>query len=108
MLAINGDYIVKPVNSSYDFMVNIGAFQMHSLEGFTKGGIKDARGFLYGKIALNGSLNDRNIDGKINFDNTAFNVRALNNVFKIDKAAIAIINNKGIEFQNFVIRDTAE
>lgn len=107
-VSVNGDYIVKPVNSSYDFNVDIAAFQMHSLEGFTKGGIKDARGFLYGKIALNGSLNNRNIDGKISFDNTAFNISALNNVFKIDKASIAIINNKGIEFQNFAIRDTAE
>lgn len=107
-VSINGNYIVKPANSSYNFMVNIAAFQMHSLEGFTKGSIKDARGFLYGKIALNGSLNNPNIDGKINFDNTAFNVSAFNNVFKIDKASIAVINNKGIEFQNFVIRDTTQ
>jgi translocation and assembly module TamB len=93
-VSINGDYLVKPANSSYDFIVNIAALQMHSLEGFTKGGIKDARGFLYGKIALNGSLNNPNIDGKIYFNNTAFNASALNNVFKIDKASIAIINNK--------------
>ena len=104
---INGDYIVKSTNSSYDFMVNIAALQMHSIEGFTKGGIKDARGFIYGKIALNGSLQSPNIDGKINFNNTAFNVSAFNNVFKIDQASLAIINNKGIEFNNFVIRDTA-
>jgi hypothetical protein len=106
-VSINGDYIVKPSNSSYDFMINIAAMQMHSIEGFTKGGIKDARGFLYGKIALNGTLKSPNIDGKINFDNTAFNVSAFNNVFKIDKASIAIINNKGIELNNFIILDTA-
>ncbi|KAA9040655.1 hypothetical protein FW778_01035 [Ginsengibacter hankyongi] len=107
-VSINGDYMVKPTNSSYNFIANIASFQMHSLEGFTKGGIKDARGFLSGKIALNGSLNSPNIDGKLNFNNTAFNVSAFNNVFKIDKASIAVINNKGIEFQNFIIRDTAE
>ena len=80
---------------------------MKSLEGFSKGSIKDARGNLYGKIALNGSLKNPNIDGKIHFNNTAFNVSTLNNVFKVDKEAIAIINNKGILLNTFTIRDTA-
>ena len=80
---------------------------MASVEGFTNGGIKNARGYLHGKIALNGSLKNPNIDGRISFDNTAFNVSSLNNVFRIDQASIAIINNKGIELSHFVIRDTA-
>ncbi len=106
-ISINGDYIVKPVNSNYNFMVNIASLQISAIEGFTKGSLKNGRGFLYGKIALNGSLKNPNIDGKIYFNNTAFNVSAFNNVFKIDKASIAIINNKGIQFNNFIIRDTA-
>ncbi len=104
---INGDYVVKPVNSSYDFVVDIVTLQMKALEGFTKGNLKDATGNLYGKIALNGSLKSPNIDGRIQFNNTAFNVTMLNNVFKIDKSAIAVINNKGIEFNKFTIRDEA-
>lgn len=105
---ILGNYFLKPQNkSSYDFNVDIVSLQMKMLEGFTKGGIRDARGNLYGKIAFNGSLEDPNIDGKINFNETAFTASALNNVFKVDKEAIAIINNKGIEFNTFTIRDTA-
>lgn len=104
---VDGKYNVKPNNSTFDFMTNISRFNMKSLEGLTNGAIKDSRGFLYGKIAVNGSLDDPNIDGKINFDNTAMNISMLNNVFKIDKEAIAIINNKGIELQKFTIRDTA-
>ncbi|MEO9144569.1 MAG: translocation/assembly module TamB domain-containing protein [Ginsengibacter sp.] len=104
---MNGDYFVKPSNSSYDLTVNMASLQMKALEGFTKGGIKDATGNLYGKIALNGSLDKPNIDGKIQFNNTSFNVAMLNNVFKIDKEAIAIINNKGIELNKFSIRDAA-
>ena len=105
---INGNYIVKasPVNSSYDFIVDIAALQMKSLEGFSKGGIKDARGFLSGKIALNGDLKSPNIDGKINFNEVAFNAATVNSVFRVDKEAIAVINNKGIEFDKFTIRDT--
>ena len=107
-LNITGDYFVKPGNnSSYDFTVDLVSLQMKSLEGFTKGGLKDARGNLYGKIALNGTVAKPNIDGRIQFNNTAFNVSMLNNLFKIDKEAIAIINNKGIELNTFTIRDTA-
>ncbi len=104
---IDGKYNVKPKNSTFDFLVNIAQYNMTSLAGLSNGAIKDARGFLYGKIALNGSLDNPNIDGKINFDNTAMNIRMLNNVFKVDKEAIAIISNKGIELDKFTIRDTA-
>ncbi|HEY5465358.1 MAG TPA: translocation/assembly module TamB domain-containing protein [Hanamia sp.] len=102
---INGDYLVKPTNSSYDFVVNIASLQMKAVEGFSKGALKNASGNLYGKIALNGSLDKPNIDGKIQFNNTVFNVSMLNNVFKIDNEAIAIINNKGILFNKFAIHD---
>jgi hypothetical protein len=104
---LTGNYLVKPSNSSYDFVLDVVTLQMKSLEAFTKGGIKDARGNLYGKVAVNGTLQKPNIDGKIQFANTAFNVSMLNNLFKIDKEAIAVINNKGIEFNTFTIRDTA-
>jgi putative sterol carrier protein len=104
---INGKYIVDPNNSRFDIVADVVKFQMTSLEGFSKGQLKDSRGFLFGKIKVSGSLNDPNIDGKINFDNTAFNVAMINNIFKVDKEAIAIINNEGIEFNTFTIRDTA-
>jgi hypothetical protein len=104
---LKGDYNVKPTNSSYDLVADIVSFQMKSIEGLTKGNIKDARGNIYGKIAFNGSLNNPNIDGKIHFNNTAFNVSMINNLLKVDKEAIAIINNEGILLNTFTIRDTA-
>ncbi|MEO6187628.1 MAG: translocation/assembly module TamB domain-containing protein [Ginsengibacter sp.] len=107
-VSIVGDYFLKPQNNSnFNFTVNITSLQMKSIEGFTKGGIRNARGNMYGKIALNGSLQDPNIDGNLQFNNTAFVVSTLNNVFKIDKESIAVINNEGIRFNSFSIRDTA-
>lgn len=105
---LTGNYYLKPQNSSYDFTLDIVSFQMKAFEGLSKGAIRDARGNIFGKIALNGSLEEPNIDGKINFNNTAFVASSLNNLFKVDKEAIAIINNKGIELNTFTIRDTAD
>lgn len=105
-LSINGDYWMDPKNSRFDFLLDIPQFQMKSLEGFTKGQLRESQGFLFGKVRVDGTTNNPNIDGKINFDNTSFNVAALNGVFRIDKEAIAIINNEGIRFEKFTIRDT--
>ena len=104
---INGAYNVDTTNSTFDFVVDLASFQMKTLEGFSKGAIKDARGNLYGKIAVNGSLKKPNVDGKIHFNNTAVNVTSLNNVFKVDNEAIAIVNNEGIQLNTFTIRDTS-
>ncbi len=104
-LSIDGHYAVKPTNSSYDFAVNIKNLQMKAVEAFSHGALKNASGTLYGKVALNGSLDQPNIDGSIHFNNTAFNVRMLNNVFKIDNQSVAIITNKGIELNKFSIHD---
>ncbi|MEO6329395.1 MAG: translocation/assembly module TamB domain-containing protein [Ginsengibacter sp.] len=102
-----GNYFLKPENSSYDFTINVGSFQMKSIEGFTKGGIRDARGNLSGSIAINGTLDKPVVDGRINFNNTAFVASALGNLFKVDNEAIAIIKNEGIILNTFTIRDTA-
>lgn len=103
---LKGNYFVDKINSHFDLALDIEKFQVKSLEGFSKGAIKDSRGFLFGHVKVDGTTKNPNIDGKINFDNTSFNITTLNSVFRIDKEAIAIINNKGIEFDKFTIRDT--
>ncbi|MFI5159604.1 MAG: translocation/assembly module TamB domain-containing protein, partial [Sphingobacteriales bacterium] len=104
---VKGNYKVDPVNSSFDLVLNIHKLQMKVLQDLSDGGIKDAQGFIYGNVALKGTLDKPGIDGKIQFDNTSVNVSTLNNVFKIDNEAIAIISNKGIVLNKFSIRDAA-
>ncbi len=105
---INGTYNVNPSNSTYNFVVDMTTLQMKTVEGFSKGAIKDARGNLYGKIAINGSVKNPKIDGNIHFNNTAVNVTSLNSVFKVDNEAIAIVNNEGILLNSFTIHDPSD
>lgn len=105
-LSLNGKYFVKPKNSDFDLTLNIKQFSMKSIEGLTNGAVREGRGFVYGQIKANGNMENKNIDGRLQFDNTSFKPAALNSVFRIDKEAIAIINNEGIRFNSFTIRDT--
>ena len=104
---IKGTYNTNPNNSTYNFVVDLATLQMKTVEGFSRGAIKDASGNLYGRIAMNGSLSNPNIDGNIHFNNTAFNVSSLNNVFKVDNESVAIVNNEGILLNTFTIRDAS-
>ena len=102
-----GTYNVKPGNnSSYNFNIDIASLQMKALEGPSFGNIRYSSGSLSGNISLNGTMNNPNITGKINFDNTAFNITQLNSYFKVNDESI-IIDNKGLAFDTFIIKDSA-
>ncbi|HEV8080144.1 MAG TPA: translocation/assembly module TamB domain-containing protein [Chitinophagaceae bacterium] len=104
----SGVYYLKPNNkSSFDFNVDIVKLQMKSLEGPSMGAIRNASGNLTGKISIKGTIDDPEMIGKINFENTAFNVGPLNNFFKINNESLTIDNN-GFAFDNFAIKDSAD
>jgi translocation and assembly module TamB len=101
-----GTYYLKPANAStFDIDVNIGALQLSTLEGATMGSLKNASGTLTGKIALRGTAANPDIDGRINFENTAFTLAMLNSRFQVDDESIAV-DNSGITFNTFTIRDS--
>ncbi|MGI8582857.1 MAG: translocation/assembly module TamB domain-containing protein [Chitinophagaceae bacterium] len=103
-----GNYFVKPDNkSSFDFNIDIVTLQMKSLEGPSFGAIRNASGSLNGSISIKGTPDNPKILGKINFDNTAFNVTQLNSYFKVNNESITI-DNDGIGFDTFTIKDTAD
>jgi len=106
-VTINGTYLTGTSTGTANVVINIVSLQMKAVEGFSKGAIKNARGSLSGKISLNGTLNKPSIDGSLAFNDADFNLAQLNNVFKIDKGAGVILNNQGIAFSNFTVRDTA-
>lgn len=104
----SGSYYVKPANnSSFDFTVDIIKLQMQSVEGPSLGAIRYASGSLNGNISLKGTVNNPIVLGKINFDNTAFNITRLNSFFKVNNESL-IIDNNGFAFNTFTVQDTAD
>jgi hypothetical protein len=106
-LKASGVYYVRPDNlSSFDFNLDIVSLQMKALEGASMGAIRNASGTLNGNVTLKGTVNDPQLRGKINFDNTAFNLGMLNSYFKVNNESLTI-DNDGIAFDTFIIQDTA-
>jgi len=102
-----GQYHVKPGNAStYDLDLVIGQLQLKSVEGLSMNNISNASGYLSGNIKFNGSLQNPNINGKLNFNKTAMTVTYLNSYFTIDQESI-VVDNKGLSFDTFTIKDSA-
>jgi hypothetical protein len=106
-LSIDGTYTMKPANQSiFDLTLDIKQIQMKTLEGASMGAIRDAKGFLNGKVELNGTLDKPDIDGNIRFNDTRFNVAMLNSYYAINNDEIRI-DNEGIRLETFAIKDSA-
>ena len=103
---LTGQYHVAPQNAStYDLNLVIGALQLHSVEGLSMNSISNASGYLSGNVRFNGSLQQPNINGELNFNKTGMLVTYLNSYFTVDQEKI-VVNNDGLRFDTFTIRDS--
>ncbi len=106
---LSGKYYLKPNNKSeMDIDIDIQKLQMSTVEGLSMGAIKEGKGFVNGKVLLKGKTNSPDIDGSIGFNDASMIIAMLNNKFKIDNEQIIAINNVGLKFDRFTVRDAAE
>jgi len=102
-----GNYYVKPDNnSSFDMNLDIRQILLNTVQGATMGAITNASGALSGKLAINGTVKTPNVNGNINLNKAAFNMTMLNSFFRIDQESITI-QNDGVKFDTFTIKDSA-
>lgn len=89
-----------------DLDLAIRQLDLSTAEGAFSSVIKNASGTINGSMKLRGTLATPDLQGNINFNNTSFNTVLLGGDFKVDNESLAI-SNDGIQFDNFVIRDSA-
>ncbi len=108
-VALTGNYYLKPEsNSNMDLNLDIRSLQLNTLEGVSMGSLREGKGFLNGNVKVGGTLKNPDIDGRIGFTETSFVVSMLNNQFKIDNEQIIAVDNAGLRFNSFTVRDSAE
>jgi len=105
-VSLVGNYYLKPVGkSSMDLVLDIKSLQMRSLEGASLGNIRSSKGHLSGKVNIGGNLDSPDINGNLEFFQTSMLITKVNSVFKVDNGQILAIDNKGLRFNNFTIKD---
>jgi translocation and assembly module TamB len=106
-VTLNGDYFIKPVNGNdFNFKLSIDTLNMASIEGATLGAITQASGKVTGKFDVTGTTSKPLINGNLHMQNTAFNLAMLNSYYRIDDESVAV-NNEGIKFDRFQVKDSA-
>lgn len=101
---MDGVYHTSP-QSSFDLDLNIVRLNMKSIEGFSFGSIRNARGNITGRLKITGTTDAPSVRGDINFNQVGFNVSMLNSYFTMPQESITF-NNDGIKFNNFTLVDS--
>ena len=104
---LSGNYYMKPANNSnLDFLLDIRRIELATLEGASMGMLNNASGYLNGNIKVTGEAAAPKILGGISFNQANFTVAMINSQFKIDNETISV-DNQGIKFDTFTIKDSA-
>jgi hypothetical protein len=108
-ITLIGDYTLKPNNNSdMDFVLTIEKLQMKTMENASFGNIKESQGYINGKVNIAGNMKTWDIDGNIGFFKTSLLITKLNSVFKVDEGQLLAIDNTGLRFNTFTIKDEAD
>ncbi|MBC7948850.1 MAG: translocation/assembly module TamB [Chitinophagaceae bacterium] len=106
-ISLTGSFAPKGEKDiALDLNLSIKQMQLATMEGAFAGMIKNASGSVNGDIKIAGSLSEPKINGPLNFNKASFAISILGSQFRIDGAKIDVTQN-GFNFDNFVIRDTA-
>ncbi len=106
-LAITGTMTPGEKDIAMNLDLAIRRLEMGTFEGALKDFVTSASGAVNGNVSLRGTTAAPVIDGKINFDNVAISTLAIGGPLKVDNESLVAVSNKGFEFNNFSIRDSA-
>jgi translocation and assembly module TamB len=102
---VTGFYNTTQPGQALDFNVNLWRLDARTIEAFSFGELRRARGQLVGQLRATGAVDQPQLQGEIRFDSVAFNVKQLNATYRIHQEAIAFAGST-IRFQDFDLRDT--
>lgn len=108
-LALTGNYFLKAEDkSTMDFNLAVKSLQWSTLEGISMGAIRNGKGYLSGNVKIGDKPTSPDIAGQLGFNETSMVITMLNSEFKIDNEQIIAVENKGLRFNSFTIRDSSD
>lgn len=101
---INGKYFLKQ-KKPLDFTIDINKIGAKTVEAFSFGQLKNARGNLSGLLNLKGEPSKPVLDGAIKFDTVSFSLAQLGAIYRIQNQSMTF-KNSVISFNKFIVADT--
>ncbi|MEZ0611311.1 translocation/assembly module TamB domain-containing protein [Fibrella sp. WM1] len=102
---LSGFYNPNDPKSNLDFLLQLNRLDARTIEAFSFGELRRARGTLHGEADILGSTTSPQLNGGISFDSVAFNIKRLNATYRIDQERIRLAGQT-ITFTDFNLRDT--
>ncbi|MDZ7900108.1 MAG: translocation/assembly module TamB domain-containing protein [Arcicella sp.] len=103
-LLLTGNYNLKSKNP-FDFNLNIKKLSAETVQAFSFGQLRRAKGNLNGEASIKGSTDSPQLTGNLNFDKVAFDVSALGSRYLINGQKM-IFEGQTIRLNQFTVSDT--
>ncbi|MFN2458474.1 MAG: hypothetical protein ABR502_09755, partial [Chitinophagaceae bacterium] len=104
---ITGSLVQLAKDVALDLNVDIRKIELSTMEGAAATAFKNMRGTINGGIKVDGTLAAPVIDGKLHFNDAVFNTVFLGGDLRIDNETVVAVSEKGLLFNQFTIRDSA-
>ena len=103
-LNMYGSYYTAKKTDNLDFVVELDSLQLNVLSPFLTGVVTGMKGFGDGKIAITGSLQEPDIQGRLTLKDGGCKINYLNTYYSFSPTIL--VDNKSISFENMVLTDT--
>ncbi|MPR35001.1 translocation/assembly module TamB domain-containing protein [Salmonirosea aquatica] len=101
---ITGDYVTEGENA-LDFKLDLRKLSAKTIEAFSFGELRGARGGITGQLDIQGSTDSPRLNGEMKFDSVSFQVKQLGARYRIDGQTVGF-NGQTIAFNNFTMLDS--
>ena len=102
---VSGFYNPNDPKEALDFYLKLNRLDAKTIEAFSFGELRRARGQLRGETDIQGTLENPRLNGGISFDSVTFNIKQLNATYRIDQERIRLAGQT-MTFTDFNLRDT--
>ncbi|MBB6002002.1 translocation/assembly module TamB domain-containing protein [Arcicella rosea] len=103
-LQLTGNYYLNSENP-LDFKLSINKLGAETVQAFSFGQLKQAKGILQGQATIKGSSTQPQILGDLGFSNVGFNITQLGSRYLIDKQKL-FFEGETIQLKQFTLSDT--
>jgi len=102
---VTGFYNPTTPAQALDFRIDLQRIDARTVEAFSFGELRQARGELRGQFTATGSTSAPRLNGQLSFDSVSVNIAQLNATYRIVQETIQL-NDKVISFRDFALQDT--